>query len=85
MLTTHQVIFYPVKNGDTTQIVLNNGRRILLDFCHRTKNEYDENPPIDLKQRLKDELNEVGLDSFDVVAFTHADMDHTQGVQNFSS
>ena len=28
----HQVIFYPVGNGDTCQIVLENGKRILLDY-----------------------------------------------------
>lgn len=35
----HQVIFYPVGNGDTTQIILSGGRRVLFDFCHRDKAE----------------------------------------------
>lgn len=33
----HQIIFYPVGNGDTSQIVLDNGKRILFDFRHQKK------------------------------------------------
>jgi hypothetical protein len=79
----HQVIFYPVGNGDTTQIVLSGGRRVLFDFCHREKGENTEAPEIDLKSRLKDELKSVDRDYFDVVAFTHADNDHIQGSTEF--
>lgn len=52
----HQVIFYPVGNGDTTQIILSTGRRILFDFCHRENAEEDDTPEIDLKTRLKKDL-----------------------------
>lgn len=83
MATKHQVTFYPVGNGDTTQIVLHNGRRILFDFCHRMKGEDDAEPEIDLKDRLKRELKTAGRDDFDVVAFTHADLDHIQGSTEF--
>lgn len=31
----HQIVFYPVGNGDTSQVVLSQGRRVLFDFCHR--------------------------------------------------
>lgn len=83
MTEKHQIIFYPVGNGDTSQIVLNKGRRILFDFCHRKKAEGEETPEIDLKRRLKDELDAAGRDYFDVVAFTHADADHIQGCTEF--
>lgn len=79
----HQVIFYPVGNGDTTQIVLAGGRRVLFDFCHRDKAEDDATPEIDLKKRLKADLAAVDRDYFDVVAFTHADADHISGSTDF--
>ena len=52
----HQIIFYPVGNGDTSQIILDNGKRILLDFRHLKKAEDGKGPEIDLKARLKEEL-----------------------------
>jgi hypothetical protein len=79
----HQVVFYPVGNGDTTQIVLARGRRVLFDFCHRSKAEDEATPEIDLKKHLKDELAAVDRDYFDVVAFTHADADHISGSTEF--
>lgn len=79
----HQIVFYPVSNGDTSQIVLSQGRRVLFDFCHRTNAERADTPEIDLKKRLKEELEAAGRDYFDVVAFTHADADHIQGSTEF--
>jgi hypothetical protein len=79
----HKVLFYPVGNGDTSQVILNNGRRILFDFCHRQKAEQDDTPEIDLKKRLKAELDADKCDHFDVVGFTHADVDHIQGSTEF--
>lgn len=83
MAETHRVIFYPVGNGDTTQIILSKGRRVLFDFCHRNNADDPKTPEIDLKARLKDELKKVSRDNFDVVAFTHADLDHIQGSTEF--
>lgn len=83
MAELHQVMFYPVGNGDSTQIVLHRGRRILFDYCNRKKGELDDTPEIDLKKQLKDELAKAGRDYFDVVAFTHADVDHIQGSTEF--
>lgn len=83
MSEKHQIIFYPVGNGDTSQIVLSHGRRVLFDFCHRKKADSVDTPEIDLKKRLKDELNAASRDDFDVVAFTHADADHIQGSTEF--
>lgn len=79
----HQIIFYPVGNGDTSQLVLSNGKRILFDFCHRKKAEGEEAPEIDLNKRLKQELDDAKRDDLDVVAFTHADADHIQGSTDF--
>lgn len=83
MAVVHKVIFYPVGNGDTSQVILANGRRVLFDFCHRAKSEDSSTPEIDLKKRLKQELKDAKRDCFDVVAFTHADEDHINGFSEF--
>jgi len=79
----HRIVFYPVGNGDTSQIILENGKRILMDYRHRKKTEEGEGPEINLKARLKQELKDAGRDSFDVVAFTHADTDHIENSTEF--
>ena len=43
----HKVLFYPVGNGDTSQVILENGKRFLFDFCHRVAGEDPEAPLID--------------------------------------
>ena len=83
MAETHRVVFYPVGNGDTTQIILARGRRVLFDFCHRPNAEDPKTPEIDLKARLKEELKKASRDYFDVAAFTHADLDHIMGSTEF--
>jgi len=79
----HQIIFYPVGNGDTSQIILENGKRILFDFRHLKKTESGEGPEIDLRARLIDELSKTDKKSFDVVAFTHGDKDHIENSTEF--
>ena len=79
----HQIVFYPVGNGDTSQIILENGKRILFDFRHLKKTETGDGPEINLRDRLKDELKEAKKKSFDVVAFTHSDKDHIENSTEF--
>jgi hypothetical protein len=79
----HQIIFYPVGNGDTSQIILENGKRILFDFRHLKKAEDGKGPEIDLAARLKEELKGCKKTSFDVVAFTHGDADHIENSTEF--
>ncbi|PKB13757.1 hypothetical protein [Janthinobacterium sp. 64] len=79
----HKIVFYPVGNGDTCQIILENGKRILMDYRHRKKTETGEGPEINLKARLKKELKDARRNSFDVVAFTHGDSDHIENSTEF--
>jgi hypothetical protein len=51
----HTVTFYPVGNGDSSQIVLTNGRRILMDFRHQQSGEDKSSPIIDLNATLRAE------------------------------
>ncbi len=80
---THRIIFYPVGNGDTSQIVLENGKRILMDFRHQKKTEDGSGPEVNLKACLKQELKDAKRESFDVVAFTHGDADHIENSTEF--
>jgi len=79
----HKILFYPVGNGDTSQIILDNGKRILFDFRHSAKSENGDCSEINLKERLKKELKESKKKSFDVVAFTHSDEDHIEKSTEF--
>lgn len=72
----HKVIFYPVGNGDTSQIILENGKRILVDFRHQKKSEVEGSTDFNLRKHLKDELDKENRDYFDIVAFSHSDNDH---------
>jgi hypothetical protein len=83
MAQVHKIVFYPVSNGDTCQVILAGGRRILFDFCHLRAAEDDADPRIDLKKQLKEELDAANRDDLDVVAFTHADTDHISGSTEF--
>lgn len=79
----HRIVFYPVGTGDTSQIILNNGKRILMDYRHQKKTEDGSCPEINLKARLKQELKDAGRDNIDVVAFTHGDKDHIENSVEF--
>lgn len=83
MSDSHQVIFYPVGNGDTSQIVLANGKRLLFDFRHQQQGEDEDHPIVDLKARLKSELEDAKRDFFDVLALTHGDKDHIAASTDF--
>lgn len=71
--------FYPIGNADTTLIELNDGRDILVDFCHENRDD----GRINLADTLQTHLKHRNRDWFDIVAFTHADNDHVSGAENF--
>ena len=79
----HEIRFYPVGNGDCSQIVLANKRQLLFDYCHRRKAEDKDDPRIDLHKVLSDELAAAKRDGFDVVALTHLDDDHIANSTEF--
>ena len=79
----HKIKFYPVGNGDTSQIVLDNGKRILVDYRHVKSSEDNKGPEINLAQTLRAELEESKRNYFDVVAFTHGDKDHIENSTEF--
>src|SRR5438132_10660378 len=82
-LIMHTVKFYPVGNGDCSQIILANGKRLLFDYCHRKRSEDPNDPRIDLKAVLRQELREGNRNDYNVVGFTHGDDDHIAGSTDF--
>jgi len=79
----HTITFYPVNNGDCAQIVLENHKRILLDYRQCSDAEDKSTPSFDVANHLRNDLQNSDRNSFDVVAFTHADQDHIEGCTEF--
>ena len=42
----HKLVFYPVGNGDTSQIILANGKRLLFDFRHLDESDDEDDEEI---------------------------------------
>lgn len=79
----HTINFYPVNNGDSAQIVLENGKRILLDYRQCSDATDNSVPSFNVAGKLREDLENANRDYFDVVAFTHADKDHIEGCTEF--
>jgi hypothetical protein len=75
---------FRVGNGDMTLIVLESGRRLLVDIDIRATTGEDSDIP-DVASQLRDELKELGRDSegrlyVDAFLLTHPDQDHIRGL-----
>jgi hypothetical protein len=79
----HSVTFYPVGNGDTSLIETKNVKFILMDFYQRPNSTDSTKPEFHVDAALRAKLAAAGRDYFDVVAFTHADLDHINGSTEF--
>ncbi|WP_157442906.1 hypothetical protein [Deinococcus misasensis] len=77
----HKLTFYPSGNADTTLVdINNNSKKMLIDFADRSG---DGDKYCKLSELLKADLEAADRTSYNVVAFTHADQDHTQGADEF--
>lgn len=75
--TTAKIIFYPVGNGDTTQIITTSNERIIIDFnCVAL-----EKGKFDLSKEIKKDLD--GKTEVEVFMVTHMDNDHMCGFSDF--
>ncbi|MGF1729488.1 hypothetical protein [Photobacterium kasasachensis] len=79
----HTVTFYPVGNGDTSLITLTNGKHILMDYRQHGNATDNDKPEYDIAKDLKKVLKDAKKNSFEVVAFTHADEDHIERSTEF--
>jgi hypothetical protein len=79
----HKLTFYPLGNADCCLIDLDNRQKILFDYADMRDPNNDNDLRIDLPRTLRDDLTAAGKDSYDIVAFTHADKDHINGFSEF--
>ena len=79
----HRVTIYPLGNADTTRIDLSGGKKILIDYADTGDSDDPSDKRVDLPTRLREDLDEAGRDSYDVVAFTHIDWDHICRASDF--
>ena len=79
----HKLTFYPLGNADCCLIDLENGQKILFDYANVGDSDNSDDLRIDLPEKLREDLEEAEKDTYDVVAFTHADEDHIKGFSEF--
>lgn len=79
----HTITFYPLGNADTARIDLGNGKKVLFDYANTRCDDDEDDKRIDLPTVLRDDLKAAKKTSYDVVAITHLDWDHTCGADEF--
>ncbi len=79
----HKVTSYPLGNADSTLITLDNGKDILFDFGNEANPDDPQERRTFLDKELRSYMDGKRKDAFEVVAFSHADRDHTQGASKF--
>lgn len=78
-----KITFFPLGNADTCLIDLANGKKLLFDYSDERNPDDDDDKRIDLPKALRDDLNAVKRDYYDLVAITHLDDDHTCKADEF--
>lgn len=73
---SQKITFYPLGNAESILLELSNGKKILFDFADTHTNEFSDKR-IDLTKELSI------INTFDVVAFSHAHDDHVKGAKDF--
>ncbi|WP_116870642.1 hypothetical protein [Vibrio splendidus] len=77
------VKFYPVGNGDTSLITLQNGKHVLMDYRQHSNATETTKPEFDIASDIKKTLKDAEKESIEVLVFTHADKDHIEGSTDF--
>jgi len=73
----HKMTFFPLGNADSCLIDLDNGKKILFDFGDEGDPEDLADKRIDLCATLRENMEDAGKASYDILAITHLDNDHT--------
>lgn len=79
----HTVTFFPLGNADCCRLDLEGGQKILFDYANTKCPDDPADKRIDLAEELRKDLKTAKRDSYDVVAFTHLDIDHFCGSTEF--
>lgn len=80
----HELIFYPIGNGETCLIKLNNGRLIAFDYADLANPEDEDDRRMPLRENFKQDIGWNGhftkRRNIDVLAITHGDLDHVKAI-----
>lgn len=79
----HKITFFPLSNADCFRIDLANGRKLLFDYAAMRDPDDNADRRIDLPTELRNDLEALDRDDYDVVVFTHLDDDHVRGSSEF--
>jgi len=79
----HKIIIFPLGNADCTRIDLENGKKLLFDYAATRDCNDQFDLRCDLPTELREDLNEVGRNYYDVVSISHLDEDHYKGASDF--
>jgi len=79
----HKLTFYPLGNADCCKIDLENEKKILFDFGGQGNPDDPDEKRIDLCAALREDMEGAGKDTYEVVAITHLDDDHTCKADTF--
>jgi len=79
-LPSQGFVFWPVGNGDSTTIIIDDDTVIQVDLNHLESSEEEDDPHIPIIDELVDLLPEVDDKPYlSVFALTHPDQDHCRG------
>ncbi|MYH49049.1 MAG: hypothetical protein F4151_05820 [Gammaproteobacteria bacterium] len=79
----HRLTFYPLGNADTCLVETSAGAVLLFDYAAMADPDDPSDRRIDLPRAIRERLDVLGRDHVDVLALTHLDQDHIQGVSDF--
>jgi len=72
----HKLTFFPIGNADCCFVEVESGKNLLFDYANMLCKEDDNDLRIDLETAIKNKLESLEKNYFDVVSFSHADKDH---------
>jgi len=78
-----KLTFFPIGNADCCLMDLDNNKKLLFDYADKRNLDDKNDRRIDLPSELRTYLNAAERDDYDVVAFSHLDLDHIQGASSF--
>jgi hypothetical protein len=79
----HELIFYPIGNGECCLIKLECGKLIAFDYADLHNPNDDDDKRMPLKENFRDDIGwnaNPKRDSVDVLAVTHGDLDHIKRI-----
>jgi hypothetical protein len=78
-----KLTFYNLGNADCCLMDLDNKRKLLFDYADTRCADDKEDKRADLPTLLRNDLKAARRDNYDVVAFSHLDLDHIQRSSEF--